>query len=87
MLCLPTAPTLPTEGSGDFGTSPLYGQLSGKPRLVFNEMGWPDAKHNSGSRSLALNTFLPSGVTALLGPRRSNISAEFGLLGVPHQFE
>ena len=34
LLCLPTAPALPTEGSGDFGTSPFYGQLSDKPLLA-----------------------------------------------------
>jgi hypothetical protein len=35
LLCLPTAPMLPTEGSGDFGTSPFYRQLSDKPQLIF----------------------------------------------------
>jgi hypothetical protein len=34
LLCLPTAPALPIEGNGDFGTSPIYGQLSDKPLLV-----------------------------------------------------
>jgi hypothetical protein len=34
LLCLPTAPTLPIEGKGDFGTS-LSGQCSGKSRLPF----------------------------------------------------
>ena len=48
LLCLPTAPALPTEGSGDFGTSPFYGQLSDKPQLAFiNSSGVPDVKHNS----------------------------------------
>ena len=51
-LCLPTAPALPIEGSEDFGTSPLYGQLSDKPllALALTHLGMPDAKHNSGSR-------------------------------------
>src|SRR5450432_2743396 len=31
ILCLPTAPALPTERNGDFGTSQFYGQLSDKP--------------------------------------------------------
>jgi hypothetical protein len=35
LLCLPTAPALPTEGSGDFGMSPFYGQRSDKPQLAF----------------------------------------------------
>jgi hypothetical protein len=30
LLCLPTAPTLPIEGNGDFGTSPLFRQRSNK---------------------------------------------------------
>jgi hypothetical protein len=29
------APVLPLKGSGDFGTSPIFGQLSDKPRLAF----------------------------------------------------
>jgi hypothetical protein len=33
-LCLPTAPALPTRDNGDFGTSPIYEQLSNKPPLV-----------------------------------------------------
>ena len=49
LLCLPTAPALPTEGSGDFGTSPFYGQLSDKTQLALvNSSGVPDVKHNSG---------------------------------------
>jgi hypothetical protein len=51
LLCLPTAPALPTEGSRDFGTSPFYGQLFGKPQLAFvNLHGVPDLKHNSVSK-------------------------------------
>jgi hypothetical protein len=34
ILCLPTAPDLPTVRSGDFGMSPFYGQLSNKPLLA-----------------------------------------------------
>jgi hypothetical protein len=33
-LCLPTAPGLPLQGSGDFGTSAFFGQLSDKPLLA-----------------------------------------------------
>jgi hypothetical protein len=52
ILCLPTAPVLPTGGSGDFGTSPLYGQLSDKPLLVLcTLLGVLDEKNNSGSTS------------------------------------
>jgi hypothetical protein len=35
LLCLPTAPALPVEGNGDFGRSPIYGQLPDKPLLVY----------------------------------------------------
>jgi hypothetical protein len=52
LLCLPTAPALPSEGSGDFGTSPFYGQPSDKPQLAFiYSRGVPNLKHNSGSRN------------------------------------
>jgi hypothetical protein len=45
ILCLPTAPVLPTEGSGDFGTSPFYGQLLGKPLLALCMLlGVPDVE-------------------------------------------
>jgi hypothetical protein len=33
-LCRPTAPALPICGTGDFGTSPIFGQLSNKPLLA-----------------------------------------------------
>jgi hypothetical protein len=43
---------LPNGGNGDFGTSPIYGQISDKPLLAFIELhGVPNANHNSGSRS------------------------------------
>jgi len=49
LLCLPTAPELPIGGSGDFGTSPFYGQLSDKPQLAFvDSSGEADVKRNSG---------------------------------------
>ena len=35
LLCLPTAPALPPGENGDFGTSPIYGQLLDKPLLAF----------------------------------------------------
>jgi hypothetical protein len=35
-LCRPTAPGLPICGTGDFGTSPIFGQLSDKPLLASN---------------------------------------------------
>ena len=35
LLCLPTAPALPPGENGDFGMSPIYGQLSDKPLLAF----------------------------------------------------
>jgi hypothetical protein len=34
LLCLPTALALPTVDKGDFGTSPIYGQLSDKTLLA-----------------------------------------------------
>ena len=33
LLCLPTASVLPIGGSGDFGTSPFFGQHSDRPLL------------------------------------------------------
>jgi hypothetical protein len=45
ILCLPTAPLLPIGGSGDFGTSPFYGQLSDKPLLALCTLpGVPEVK-------------------------------------------
>jgi hypothetical protein len=52
LLCLPTAPVLLLGGSGDFGTSPFFEQLSDKPQLTRKCLsGLSDAKHNSGSRN------------------------------------
>jgi hypothetical protein len=34
-VCLPMAPVLPLKGSGDFGTSPVFGQLLGEPQPAF----------------------------------------------------
>jgi hypothetical protein len=48
LLCLPTAPALPPGENGDFGMSPIYGQLSDKPLLAFVYLhGVRDMKHNS----------------------------------------
>src|SRR6516225_7727767 len=49
LLCLPKAPALPRAENGDFGTSPIYGQLSHKPLLVaciLSILTWWDVKHN-----------------------------------------
>jgi hypothetical protein len=49
LLCPPTAPTLPRGERGDFGTSPIYGQLSDKPPLalcIISIITWRDMKHN-----------------------------------------
>jgi len=35
LLCLPTAHMLPPGGNGDFGMSPIYGQLLDKQVLSF----------------------------------------------------
>ena len=35
LLCLPKAPALPRGENGDFGMSPIYGQLSDKRLLAF----------------------------------------------------
>ena len=54
LLCLPKAPALPRGENGDFGTSPIYGQLSHKPLLVvciLSILTWWDVKHNRGSRT------------------------------------
>jgi len=37
-LCRPTAPGLPIWGTGDFGTSPIFEQLSDKPLLASNQI-------------------------------------------------
>ncbi len=49
LLCLPTAPVLLLlGGSGDFGTSPIYGQLSDKRLLAYVCVcGVPDMQYNS----------------------------------------
>ena len=48
-LCLPMAAGLPIGGSGDFGTSPFFGQLTDKPLLVSTYIsGVSDAKRNRG---------------------------------------
>jgi hypothetical protein len=47
LLCLPTAPALPPGEKGDFGASPIYGQLSDKPQLALvYSLGVRDMKHN-----------------------------------------
>ena len=52
LLCLPTAPALPPGENGNFGMSPIYGQLSDKPLLAFAVyMGVQDIKHN-GDREI-----------------------------------
>jgi hypothetical protein len=60
----------------DFGTSPIYKQLSNKPQFaLINLHGVPNANHNGGSRGLVLKTLLSSASlerhprTALLRPR------------------
>jgi hypothetical protein len=54
LLCLPTAPALPPGENGDFGGSPIYGQLSDKPLLAFvHSHGVREMKHN---RDEKLNT-------------------------------
>jgi hypothetical protein len=41
-----------TDGNGDFGTSPIFGQLSDKPALACIWVsGVTDVKRNSGSRN------------------------------------
>ncbi len=41
--------------TGDFGTSPIFEQLSGKHLLAsIFYVGRPSVKHNSGSRNCAL---------------------------------
>jgi hypothetical protein len=55
LLCLPTAPGLPLWRNGDFGTSPIFGQLSDKPLLASIWLrGVSDVKNNGGLRNYAL---------------------------------
>jgi hypothetical protein len=50
-LCLPTAPGLPLQGNGDFGTSAFFGQLSDKPLLAcIRSHGVRGAKRNAWSK-------------------------------------
>jgi len=42
---------LPNRRNGDFGTSPIYKQLSNKPLFaLINLNGVPNVNHNGGSR-------------------------------------
>src|SRR6266498_1104474 len=51
LLCLPTAPGLPLQGNGDFGTSAFFGQLSDKPLLAcIWSHGVRGAKRNAWSK-------------------------------------
>lgn len=44
-----------SEGTGDFGTSPIFGQLSDKQLLARNWLcGVSDVKSNGGLRNYAL---------------------------------
>jgi hypothetical protein len=60
LLRLPTAPALPPGEKGDFGTSPIYAQLSDKLllALVYSH-GVRDMKHNRDREIKAPSTFLP----------------------------
>jgi hypothetical protein len=40
LVRLPTAPALPPGEKGDFGTSPIYGQLSDKLLLALSILTW-----------------------------------------------
>jgi len=51
LLCLPTAPGLPLQGHGDFGTSAFFGQPSDKPVLArIRSHGVRGAKRNGWSK-------------------------------------
>jgi hypothetical protein len=55
------APVLPLNCSGDFGTSPFIGQLSGKPRLAYNsQVALPHPEHNSSSKRLSVSVTVDS---------------------------
>jgi hypothetical protein len=55
LLRLPTAPGAATVWNGDFGTSPIFGQLSDKPLLASIWLcGVSDVKNNGGLRNYAL---------------------------------
>ena len=59
LLCLPTAPGLPLQGNGDFGTSAFFGQLSDKPLLAcIWSHGVRGAKRNGWSKIKTMGTFL-----------------------------
>jgi len=50
LMCPPMAPELLLSENGDFGRSPIYGQLS-DTHYVSLYVGAPDVKHNRGSRN------------------------------------
>jgi hypothetical protein len=63
LLCLPTAPVLPPGEKGDFGRSPIYGQLSDKHGLPLSTyMEVRDIKRNREEELKAKQT--PSGVVS-----------------------
>jgi hypothetical protein len=58
IVILPADGTALANGwSGDFGTSPIYRQLSNKPLF-----GVPNVSHNGGSRIYVLKISLSSGI-------------------------
>ncbi len=89
LLCLPTAPGLPLQGNGDFGTSAFFGQLSDKPLLAcIWSVGVRAPKRNGWSK---IKRWAPSWRIAVvqlinwLGGRSSEAvrvqSSRFGHLG------
>jgi hypothetical protein len=55
-VCLPMAPVLPLKGSGDFGTSPVFGQLLGEPQpACSSQLVLPHLEHNSRFKELRVN--------------------------------
>jgi hypothetical protein len=54
---------LPNGRNGDFGTSPIYRQLSNKPLFALTNLhGVPNANRNGWSRIEVLKTLLSSGI-------------------------
>ena len=65
LLCLPTAPALPPGENGDFGMSPIYGQLSDNITYPVDSHGGRDVKHNRDRKLNADHLLAVRGATRL----------------------
>ena len=84
-LCLPMAAGLPIRGSGDFGTSPFFGQLTDKPLLVSTYIsGVSDAKRNRGCGTSGLSSDARCNTPGRFGIGRIETSGSVAMRGYSH---